>query len=175
MKEHIEKIKSITGLKNISDVFLYGSRTYNTFNKNSDYDFIVLSKDVRKNGKQYNHLIYNITVYTPTHFQEKLNENKPFSIECFKLPQEFKILNNTKFNLKLNNYEEEYIKKIKEDKEKLKKNLNMNKRIKILMFIKKLENQLEHLKDNTEFNFDLKNELKTIRENELSFCNSIMI
>jgi predicted nucleotidyltransferase len=173
MKEHIEKIKNITGLKNISDIFLYGSRTYNTYQKNSDYDFIVLSKDRRKNGEQYNHLIYNITVYTPTHFQEKLNENKPFAIECFKLPEEFKILNNTKFNLKLKDFENEYLMKIEEDKKKLLKDLNLYKRVKVLLFIKKLEMQLESLKNNKEFRFDLKEEFNQIKENEFNTYNCL--
>lgn len=159
----ITGIEKYTGLKQITDIFLYGSRAYGTFTPSSDYDFIVIAKDAT-NGKQFNNQFMNITEYTPEHFQEKLNENKPFSIECFMLPEEFKLLNKTKFVLKLNNYKQEYLNKIQEDKEKLTKDIKITKRIKILLFIKKLELQLDALENENNFNFHLQKHLQMIRK-----------
>lgn len=168
----ISGIEKYTNLKHITNIFLYGSRAYNTFTENSDYDFIVVSKDAI-NGKQFNNSFMNITEYTPEHFQEKLNENKPFAIECFMLPEEFKLINKTKFKLTLKNYKQEYLNKIQEDTEKLSKDIKINKRIKLLFFIKKLELQLHSLDNNIPFDFDLKQCRKYTRDNELAFIYAV--
>lgn len=164
MKEELSKI---TNLKQITDIFLYGSRAYNISSKNSDFDYIVLAKDAI-NGRQYNNSTYNITTYTPEHFQEKLNENKPFAIECFFLPKEFILLSSSKFNLKLTTYKEEYLRKIKEDEEKLAKfKENYLKIIKTKFFILKLNKQLEWLNNNQPFSFDFKEDFENIKKEPL--------
>lgn len=163
-EELISKIQIITKIIDISDIFLYGSRSYNTFNPNSDYDFIVISPSIKDNGRQYNQSNINITVYSIQHFQEKLNENKPFAIECFYLPESFKLINNSKFKLKLINFEQEYLLKIKEDEIKLLKQTKISDIVRIKFFIEKLKIQLNNLFENKNFDFDLKDLLIKIRD-----------
>jgi hypothetical protein len=163
-EELIAKIKSITNISDISDIFLYGSRAYNTFNNNSDYDFIVISPSVVDNGRQYNQSNINITVYSKQHFQDKLNENKPFAIECFYLPESFKLINNSKFKLKLNNFEKEYSLKIEEDEKKLLKQIKLSDIVRSKFFIGKLKIQLNHLLKNEDFDFNLKDLLISVRQ-----------
>jgi predicted nucleotidyltransferase len=166
MENKFKEIERITGLKQITDVFLYGSRAYNTYNKDSDYDFIVLADDIKTNGQQFNQTNINITVYSKEHFQEKLDKNKPFAIECFYLPEDFKILNKTKFNLKLKTFDVEYYLKIKDDLKKLEKvKGNKGKEIRVLFFIKKLNKQLEWLYKKEPFSFEFKEDLEEIRFN----------
>lgn len=162
--DFLKKIEEITKLNHIDCVFLYGSRAYNTFNSNSDYDFIVVASDAT-NGQQFNSSNLNITTYTFEHFQEKLLENKPFAIECFFLPNSniLKLKKKLIFKLKPN-FEKEYQKKIDEDVKKLDDNKNnATKLIKIKFFIFKLQKQLEWLKNNISFSFDLKDEYEKIK------------
>lgn len=162
--ELISKIEAITKLSDITDIFLYGSRAYNTFNQNSDYDFIVIAPSFKDNGRQYNQSNINITVYSAQHFQEKLNDNKPFSIECFSVPDKFKLIKKSKFKFIKNNFEKEYLLKIEEDEKKILKQINLSDIVRSKFFIEKLKKQLTHLLKNEEFDFDLKDQLIKIRE-----------
>lgn len=163
MQDHIDRIEYVTKLKTIKDVFLVGSRACNTHNNNSDYDFIVIADDA-VDGRQYNTSNFNITTYTPQHFQEKLNENKPFAIECFFLPNQCILKMKTKYSLKLVNFEQEYLNKIKEDQCKILKVNDFNKKIKIKFFIFKLRKQLKYLKTGNSFEFDFNKAYRRIRQ-----------
>lgn len=163
--ELIEQIKNLTKLQDISDIFLYGSRAFNVFNKNSDFDFIVISEKAI-NGRQYNNGKLNITTYQREHFQKNLTENKPFAIECYFLPDKFKFLSKSKFIFKLkDDFEKEFIIKIEEDKIKLNKYKNdYLKSLKLKFFIYKLEKQLEWLKKGEIYLYDFKDEYEEIKK-----------
>lgn len=69
---------------NINDliaVYPYGSRVYGTANKNSDYDFIVITKN--KTTEQYSDNLININFYTPEEHQERLNDHEISALECY--------------------------------------------------------------------------------------------
>lgn len=73
-------IKKIRSEFNIDKVIFFGSRAKGTFNRNSDYDFILVSKDFKgerftdRIGKIYPHWKYNESIeplcYTPQEFNK---------------------------------------------------------------------------------------------------------
>lgn len=70
---------------NILNVYRYGSHVYGTANEKSDEDFIVVTKDkVISNN-------INIHYYTIIEFQRLLDNHDVHVVECYFLPNEFKI------------------------------------------------------------------------------------
>jgi hypothetical protein len=72
---------------NIEDVvaaYPYGSRVYGTARKNSDFDYIVVTK--KKTNEQYSDSLININFYTPDEHQQRLNEHEISALECYFLP-----------------------------------------------------------------------------------------
>jgi len=104
--EHLKKIKNIIQLQeeNILNVYLYGSQVYQTNNETSDYDFVVVIKNKleNKNNQEIRNGLYNIHLITEDNFQKNLSEHKIKEIECYFLPEEFKLKETKKFNFKLN-------------------------------------------------------------------------
>jgi Polymerase beta, Nucleotidyltransferase len=82
-----EEILKRAGLKD-SDVvncYLYGSRVYGNYRKDSDYDFIVIVKN--KTVDQFSDNLININFFTPEGHQHRLNEHEISALECFFLHQ----------------------------------------------------------------------------------------
>lgn len=65
----------------ILEIILVGSRLYRAHTEKSDYDVIVITKNL--NGQSINKGIYNITCFTKDSFQESLNKQKMLCIEAF--------------------------------------------------------------------------------------------
>jgi predicted nucleotidyltransferase len=80
-------------------VYPYGSRVYGTVRKNSDYDYIVVTKN--KTKEQFSDNFININFYTPEEHQERLNEHEISALECYFLPNNLIIKENKKFTFNL--------------------------------------------------------------------------
>ena len=139
-------VEEIIGSVLVTDIFLYGSRTYGTAKVSSDWDLIAICEDV-KNGQQFEKHNLNITSYTAEHFQEKLDEGKPFAIECFIALPQHKLFSNTKFKLDPKKVSTDAIyKKIEEDKQKLiRDDVSYDKKIKIKLYNIKLNRLISYL------------------------------
>jgi len=61
-------------------IYPYGSRIYGTLHKNSDYDFIVIMNDPPISEWTYE--IININYYSPTQFQEAIDNHEIWALEC---------------------------------------------------------------------------------------------
>lgn len=84
-------------------VFPYGSRVYGTAKYNSDHDFIVVLKDGAQDRDSLESSYHNInvTIYSETSFQDKLNKHKISALECISVTDELLLKNKKKFNFKL--------------------------------------------------------------------------
>lgn len=96
-----QEILDRTDLKDsdILDVFPYGSRVYKTARKNSDYDFIVITQ--KKINDQYSDRLININYYTLNEHQGRLNNHEISALECYFLPDEFRIKHSNIYGFKL--------------------------------------------------------------------------
>lgn len=89
--------------EDLLSVFPYGSRVYGTANENSDYDFIVVSRDgSAKNDFAVTQENLSCHFYDETSFQEQLSKHKISALECFFLPPGKLELNKKNFIFKLN-------------------------------------------------------------------------
>jgi len=77
------------------DKYCFGSRVYGTHNDDSDYDYIVVD------SKYYASMDTNIHVYTQKDFQRALDQHEIAALECFFLPEEFKIKQTCNFKFTL--------------------------------------------------------------------------
>ena len=86
--------------ENVSDIFLFGSRIYDTHTQNSDYDIVVIC-DGNLPEVELNVGLYNIHLTHNTTFQRLLNEHNIGAIEQYMSPIQFKLndVNNFTFNL----------------------------------------------------------------------------
>lgn len=90
---------------NILNVYQYGSRVYGSHNENSDYDYIlVVSEHFEVDDIDYH-------VFTKEAFQMAINEHDISVLECFFIPEEFKLKETVTFEFKL-------------DKQKLRKSIS---------------------------------------------------
>ncbi len=90
--------------KDIIAVYPYGSRIYGTVTEASDYDFVVVLKELNQESDQLDAANYPITInlYSETSFQDRIDKHRISNLECLFLPSN-KILKETKkFNFKLN-------------------------------------------------------------------------
>lgn len=62
-------------------IYPFGSRCYNNYNSDSDYDYIVVAKNSVENI-EHNYKDLNFHIQTPDYFQERLYWNDPKSFEC---------------------------------------------------------------------------------------------
>lgn len=85
-------------------IYPYGSRVYGTAKPNSDYDFVVVLKEVETESDRLDskdHPI-SITTYSPDSFKEKIQEHKIGILECIFCPSELIVKERLKFDFKLN-------------------------------------------------------------------------
>ncbi len=85
-------------------VYPYGSRVYRTNRDDSDYDFIVVLKNVKVDSDRLDSREnpISITIYSEETFKERINEHKIFALECLFCPKELVLKNKLDFSFKLN-------------------------------------------------------------------------
>lgn len=85
--------------KDILNVYQYGSRTYRCDRKDSDFDFqIVLAN---KSNEQFSDNLINVNFYTPTEFEERLNNHEISALECHFLHEDYIWKELLKYSFKL--------------------------------------------------------------------------
>lgn len=85
----------------IFNVYLFGSRVYGTYNKDSDWDVIIVANNSVESTEIRNGL-YNIHIYTPDKFQSDLDWHRPNNLECIFAPKWAILKEEKKYLLKLN-------------------------------------------------------------------------
>jgi predicted nucleotidyltransferase len=83
----------------IEGCILFGSRVYGCYNKNSDYDIILIAKNSVSNIEIKNP-IYNIHIIVPSDFDKLLEDNNIKAIEVYCAPDFAIIKKYRKFNFK---------------------------------------------------------------------------
>lgn len=86
--------------KDILNVYQYGSRVYGTNRSHSDWDFIIITN--RKQEDQFSDNLINVTYFTATEFQSKLDNHEITALECYFIDQKHIWKEQVKFNFKLN-------------------------------------------------------------------------
>lgn len=101
LKEIIEKSKLHPS--RIFNVYLFGSRVYQTANDKSDWDVIIVANNSVESTEIRNGL-YNIHIYTPDKFKADLDWHRPNNLECIFAPDFAKLKEtiNYKKDFKLN-------------------------------------------------------------------------
>ncbi len=94
MLTHINRILDLTGLedKDLIAVYRYGSRVYGTFERNSDYDYIVVHAGATSNdAQQFDSHDKDLSVHTyhRDSWQRHLDDHKIFAIECHSFGPEY--------------------------------------------------------------------------------------
>jgi predicted nucleotidyltransferase len=84
--------------KDILAVYPYGSRIYGTATEASDYDFVVVLKNLKVESDQLDAADYPITInlYSEESFQDRLVKHRISTLECIFLPSD-QILKEAKF------------------------------------------------------------------------------
>lgn len=85
----------------IFNITIFGSRVYGTYNKDSDWDIIIVANNSVESTEIRNGL-YNIHVYTPDKFQSDLDWHRPNNLECIFAPEWAVLKEDKKFSFKLN-------------------------------------------------------------------------
>lgn len=78
--------KNVVDLDSVYAIYPYGSRVYGNAMANSDYDYIVITRN--KVQDQYSDRLVNINFFTPEEHQQRLNDHEISALECYFLPQE---------------------------------------------------------------------------------------
>lgn len=131
LKEILERAK--LNRKDLIAVYPYGSRVYSTYDKHSDYDFIIITK--KKSFSQFSDNLINITFYTPEEHQQRLNDHEISALECYFLKSDFYkrqtiLLDDQypfKFNLDLSKLRHSLVEKSSNSWVKAKKKLTVQK------------------------------------------------
>ena len=98
----IDDIIKSSGLhkSRVHNIYVFGSRVYETHSDNSDWDIVVVANNSVESIEIKSDL-YNIHIYTPKKFQEDLDWHMPKNIECLFAPEWTKLQENIKFNFTL--------------------------------------------------------------------------
>jgi predicted nucleotidyltransferase len=89
IKEEVIDITKLPSHK-IRNIYVYGSRVYNTHTINSDYDIIVTACSTYLNHEIYENN-YNIHITTPDAFEDQLRHYDIHCLECIYAPDNAKI------------------------------------------------------------------------------------
>lgn len=97
-----EELLTRTGLKDSEVVcaYMYGSRVYGNARKNSDWDFIVVLGS-RKQKEQFSDNLINVNFYSSEEHHDRLHAHEPSALECYFLPDEFKLKENVNFHFRI--------------------------------------------------------------------------
>jgi predicted nucleotidyltransferase len=98
----IDNIIKESGLhkSKVHNIYVFGSRVYETHSDNSDWDIIVVANNSVESIEIKSDL-YNIHIYTPKKFQEDLDWHMPKNIECYFAPSWAKLQERIKFDFTL--------------------------------------------------------------------------
>jgi len=98
----IDNIIKESGLhkSRVHNIYVFGSRVYETHSDNSDWDIIVVANNSVESIEIKSDL-YNIHIYTPKKFQEDLDWHMPKNIECYFAPSWAKLQESIKFDFTL--------------------------------------------------------------------------
>lgn len=85
--ELLEEIIKKSGIhpSRIFNIYLFGSRVYQTSNSHSDWDVIIVANNSVESTEIRNGL-YNIHIYTPNKFKSDLDWHRPNNLECIFAP-----------------------------------------------------------------------------------------
>jgi predicted nucleotidyltransferase len=109
IEKNIDEIKqdilTLTGLheSKLRNIYVFGSRVYDTYTINSDVDFVVIACSMHLN-REFHEGIYNVHVTTPDSFKEQLGNHDIHCLECIYAPKDAKIMENINYlkDFKLN-------------------------------------------------------------------------
>lgn len=89
---------------NVLNVFPYGSRVYGTNTEKSDYDFVVVLKNLETDSDRLDapDEPISITTYTQESFQDRVNQHKLSVLECLFCPEDLVLKSTVRFDFKLN-------------------------------------------------------------------------
>jgi predicted nucleotidyltransferase len=98
----IDDIIKSSGLhkSRVHNIYLFGSRVYQTHSDDSDWDIIIVANNSVE-AIEIKSDLYNIHIYTPKKFQEDLDWHMPKNIECLFAPSWAKLQERIKFNFTL--------------------------------------------------------------------------
>lgn len=82
-----QEIKDFVGLPEwkILNIYMYGSRVYGTFHRDSDFDFLVIANSLDRE-REIKRDRYNIHIHTPDKFQDDLWAFRMVNLECVFAP-----------------------------------------------------------------------------------------
>lgn len=120
--------------KKIYNIYLYGSNVYGTSDEESDVDYIYIV-DFHPNGEDQLLLgKTNINIYQLDFFQNKLNNHDVSALECFFLPEKYKIeLKTLQFTLDLEKLRRSFSEKSSNSWVKAKKKIDVHQEFRIGM------------------------------------------
>jgi len=98
----IDDIIKASGLhkSRVHNIYVFGSRVYETHSDNSDWDIIVVANNSVE-AIEIKSDLYNIHIYTPKKFQEDLDWHMPKNIECLFAPNWAKLQERINFDFTL--------------------------------------------------------------------------
>lgn len=107
-KEHfLNRICNELNIENhrlkLFSIFSYGSRVYNNYHEDSDYDFIIVRRqlDYKIDTVRTKDNLINCTIYSPQGFQKAIDEHEISVLECLFLRDDQVVLNNKNWEFKL--------------------------------------------------------------------------
>lgn len=133
MNIEIKNLLNILPIKEeiyLLNIYLFGSRVYQTFNHSSDYDFLIVIPNHLENynNSEYKNGLYNIHLITEDNFRTNLINHKIKEMECYFSPEFAKIketITPIKFQLNLNILREEISSKSNNSWVKAKKKMEL--------------------------------------------------
>lgn len=88
--------------EDVINVYPFGSKIYKTDNYRSDYDFIVVVKQVSHKDDRKKIDNININIYGESSFLDQLTRNRMSALECIFLPKELVLKESKKIDVKIN-------------------------------------------------------------------------
>jgi len=90
-EELYKELLTRTGINEdaVLGAYMYGSRVYGNFRKNSDYDFIVILEEGFKTQEQFSDNLINVNYYTLSEHRSRLLSCEPSAMEVTCLKDEF--------------------------------------------------------------------------------------
>lgn len=97
----LETIIKASGIhpSRVFNVYIFGSRVYETSNDKSDWDIIMVANN-SVNSTEQRRGLFNIHIYTPTKFQEDLDWHRINNLECIYAPDWAILKEDRKFNFR---------------------------------------------------------------------------
>jgi len=105
--EHKEVINTILthnpfNVYKATNLYLYGSRVYGTYDESSDYDYLMVSS-IEEPFVQFKHEKVNVTVFSLTEWYKRLQEHEISALECLYLPKEMVLKDKLSFEVVIDN------------------------------------------------------------------------